>query len=61
MEIPNECHEICIDRDLGGCVCVCFMFMPGMFIYKAKRGKLKMLAAKMERKSWRERESEREK
>lgn len=35
---------------------MCFMFMPGMFIYKAKRGKLKMLAAKMERKSWREQE-----
>lgn len=32
---------------------MCFIFMPRMFIYKAKCGKLKMLVARIERKSCR--------
>lgn len=47
MEILNECYEICIDGNLCVlCSCPAAGSCLNMFIYKAKRCKLKTLVAK---------------
>lgn len=58
MEILNECYEICIDGNLCVlCSCPAAGSCLNMFIYKAKRCKLKTLVAK-ELKREREKEEE---